>query len=111
MVSKENNMKTIQKRCVDAIQLLRFQTWGYFHIRKSEIPVVAPNSATKNVGDKYPKFCPSNVRYIPKIEILSQLFCFVVTELPKFFLLFDELGWNLHQILPPNLMSDRRPPP
>ena len=49
---------------------------GYFHIRRSgglvpkfasEILVEAPNFASKNVSDKYPKFCPLNFRYDPKI--------------------------------------------
>ena len=48
---------------------------GYFLIRRSgslapnfgsEIPVGAPNFASKNMGDKYPKFCPLNFRYNPK---------------------------------------------
>ena len=74
---------------------------GYFHIRRSEslapkfvfeIPVGAPNFPSKNIGDKYPKFCPLNITpNAPKIVILSQLFRLVVTELLKFFILFDEL--------------------
>ena len=31
----------------------------------SEIRVRAPNFASKNIGDKYPKFCPLNFRYNP----------------------------------------------
>ena len=65
---------------------------------------LAPNFASKNIGDKYPKFCPLNLRFDPKIRIFSQLLCLVVTEFPKFFLLFGELGRTLPQILPPNLM-------
>ena len=72
---------------------------GYFHIRRSagggglaskfasEILVGAPNFASKNMSDKYPKFCPLNFRYDPKIETFSQLLRLVVTELPKFLLL------------------------
>ena len=70
----------------------------------SEILVGAPNFASKDTGDKYPKFCPLNFRYDPKSGIFSQLLRLVVTELSKFFLLFGELGWTLPQILPPNLM-------
>ena len=70
----------------------------------SEILVGAPNFASKNVSDKYPKFCPLNFRYDPKIGTFSQFLRRVVTELPKFFLIFGELGWTLPQILPPNLM-------
>ena len=70
----------------------------------SEILAGAPNFTSKNIGDKYPKFCPLNFRYDPKIGIFSQLLRLVVTELPKFFLLFGELGWTLPQILPPNLI-------
>ena len=75
-------------------------TGGYFHIKRSgglapkfasEILVGAPNFASKNIGDKYPKFCPLDFRYDPKIKISSQLLRLVVTELLKFFLLFDEL--------------------
>ena len=58
----------------------------------SEIRFRAPNFASINVGDKYPKFCPLNFRYNPKIGILSQRLRLVVTKLPKFFLLFGELG-------------------
>ena len=32
----------------------------------SEIHVGAPNIASKNIGDRYPKFCPLNFRYNPK---------------------------------------------
>ena len=55
---------------------------GYFHIRRSggglaknfasEIHVGAPNFASKNIGDRYPKFCPLNFRCktptVPKID-------------------------------------------
>ena len=58
----------------------------------SEICVRAANFASINVGDKYPKLCTLNFRYDPKIGILSQLLRFVVTKLPKSFLLFRELG-------------------
>ena len=73
----------------------------------SEILVGAPNIfnfASKNIGDKNPKFCPLNFRYDPKIGIFPQLLRLVVTELPKSFLLFGELCRTLPQILPPNLM-------
>ena len=70
----------------------------------SEILLGAPNFPSKNISDKYPKFCPLNFRYDPKIGTFSQLLCLVMTELPKFFLLFGELGQTLPQILPPNLM-------
>ena len=70
----------------------------------SEILVGAPNFASNNISDKYPKFCPLNFRYDSKIGTFPQLLRLVVTELPKFFLLFGELGRILPQILPPNLM-------
>ena len=70
----------------------------------SKIFVGAPNFASKNIGDNYPKICPPNLRFDPKIRIFSQLLCLAVTEFPKFFLLFGEIGRTLPQILPPNLM-------
>ena len=66
---------------------------GYFHIRRagglapnfvSEILVGAPNFASNNINDKYPKFCPLNFRYDPKTGTFSQLLLLLVTELPKF---------------------------
>ena len=51
----------------------------------SEILVGAPNFASNNINDKYPKCCPLNFRYDPKIETFSQLLRLLVTELPKFF--------------------------
>ena len=66
---------------------------GYFHIRRSggltqkfacKIYVGTPNFAFKNISDKYPKFCPLNFRYDPKIGIFSQLLRLAVTELPSF---------------------------
>ena len=94
--------------------VLRYSPSGYFHIRRSEgglvpkfaseIRVGSPNFESKNIGDKYPKFCTLNFRYDPKIGILSQILHLVVTELLKFFLLFDEIGCTLPQILPPNFM-------
>ena len=53
-------------------------TRGYFHIRRSgvgvglapkfasEIRVGAPNFASRNIGDKYPKFCPLKFIYNAK---------------------------------------------
>ena len=32
----------------------------------SEIHVGAPNFASKDIGDRYPKFCPLNFKYNPK---------------------------------------------
>ena len=70
-----------------------------------------------------PKFCLQNCKWqIPQIlpsefQIWSQNWDFfpnlrlVVTELPKFFLLFGELGRTLPQILPPNLMWSPSLPP
>ena len=93
---------------------------GYFHIRRSgglapkfssEILVGAPNFASKNIGDKYHKFCPLNFRFDPKIGIFPQLLRYVITELPKFFLLFGELGRTLPQISPPNLIRGPGLPP
>ena len=104
-ISLENRLCTMHTTCTNPR--------GYFHIRRSgglapnfasEILVGATNFAYKIIIDKYPKFCPLNFRYDPKIETFSQLLRFVVTELPKFFHLFGELGWTLPHILPPNLM-------
>ena len=40
---------------------------GYFHIRRSGGGGgLAPNFASENIGDRYPKFCPLNFRYNPK---------------------------------------------
>ena len=78
--------------------------WGLAPKFASEILVGAPNFSNKNICAKYPKFCPMNFRYGPKIGTFSQLLRLVGTELPKFFLLFSELGQTLPQILPPNLM-------
>ena len=77
----------------------------------SEILVGAPNFASKNLDDKYPKFCPLDCRFDPKIGIFPQLLRLVITELPKFFLLFGEIDRTLAQILPLNLMSGPSPPP
>ena len=77
----------------------------------SELLVGAPNFASKNICYKYPKFCPLNFRYDCKIGTFPQLLRLVVTELPKIFLLFGELGWTLPQILPSNLMWGPSPPP
>ena len=65
---------------------------------------LAPKFASKNISDKYSKFCPLNFRYDPKIGTFTQLLHVVVTELPKLFLLLGEVGWTLPQILPLNLM-------
>ena len=35
----------------------------------SEIRVRAPSFVTKNIGEKYHKFCPLNFRYDPKIRV------------------------------------------
>ena len=61
----------------------------------------------QNIGDKYPKFCPPNFRFDPKIGIFSQLSRLVITELPKFWWTWPDLA----QILPPNLMWGPSPRP
>ena len=58
----------------------------------SEILVGAPNFVSNNINDKYPKFCPLNFRYDPKIGTFSQLLRLLVRELPKFFLLWVNLA-------------------
>ena len=69
-------------------------SWGLLGPRfASEFRARASNFASKNIGDKYPKFSPLDFRCDPKIEILSQLLRLVVTELPKFFLLTGEPNW------------------
>ena len=77
----------------------------------SEVLGGAPNFSSKNKNEKYPKFCPLNFRYDPKIWTFPKLLHLVVTELPKFFLLYGELGQTLPQILPPDLMWGPTPPP
>ena len=62
--------------------------WGLTPKFASEIHVRAPNFASKNIGDKYPKFCSLNFRFF-SVSVLH----LVVTKPPKFFLLFGELGW------------------
>ena len=37
----------------------------------SEIRVRSPEFASKDIGDKYPKFCPFNFRYDPKICVVD----------------------------------------
>ena len=74
----------------------------------SEILVGALNFASKIIGDKYPKFCPLNFRYDPKIGIFSQLLRLAVAELPKFFVLFGELGPNFASKLD---VRSKPPPP
>ena len=58
----------------------------------SKILVGALNFASKNIGNKYPKFYPPNFTYDPKIRIFSQRLRLVVTELPKFFLYLVNLA-------------------
>ena len=70
----------------------------------SEILVGASNFASKNINDKYPLILPSEFQICPQNWDFPQLLRLVVTELPKRFLLFGELGRTLPQILPPNLM-------
>ena len=65
----------------------------------------------KYINDNYPKFYPLNFRYDPRMGTFSQLLRLVVTELPKFFLLFGKLGWTLSQSLPPNMMVRSKPSP
>ena len=77
----------------------------------SEIFVGAPDFASKNIGEKYPKFCLWISDLTPKLGFFPQILRLVVTELPKFFMLFGELGQTLPQILPPNLMWGPSPPP
>ena len=93
--------------------ILRISPGGYFHIRRSgawpqNLPLkllLEPQTLPpKNINDNYPKFYPLNFRYDPRMGTFCQLLRLVVTELPKFFLLFGELGRNLPQSLPPNLM-------
>ena len=99
------DLKTVpEKRPQRGTSILGGQEGAWAPKFAFEIPVGAPNFASKNINDKYRKFCPLNFRYDPKIGTFSQLLRLVVTELPKFFLLFGELGRTLPQILPPNLM-------
>ena len=105
----------------DKISLRRLPPGGHFHIRRSgglapnfasEILVGAPNFASKNINDKYPKFCPLNFRCDPKIGTFSQLVRLVVTKLPKFFLSFGEPGRTLppHPPPPPTSLLGSTPP-
>ena len=76
---------------------------GCFYIRRSgglapkfafEILVGSPSSASKDISDKYPKFCPLNFRYDPKIGTFPKLLRLVLTELSEFFLLFCLLNFR-----------------
>ena len=77
---------------------------GYFHIRRPGGGGLAPKFASKNIGDKYHKFCPLNFRFDPKIGIFSPTFASCGNRTSQVFLLFGELGRTLPQLLPPNLM-------
>ena len=90
--------------CPQGVVLPYLEVGGLAPNFASEILVGAPSFASKNINDKYPRFCSLNLRYDPKIGTFSQLLRLLVTKLPKFFLLFCELGRTLPQILPPNLM-------
>ena len=90
--------------CPQGVVLPYLEVGGLGPNFASESLVGAPNFASKIINDKYPQFCPLNFRYDPKIGSFSQLLRLLVTKLPKFFLLFCELGQTLPQILPPNLM-------
>ena len=81
-----NKIEIIENQLFDVKREVKegcFCSRGYFHIRRSEglapkfaseIVVGAPTCASKNIGDKYPKFCPLNFRFDPKIGI-SPNFC------------------------------------
>ena len=60
---------------------------------ESEILVGAPNFASKNISDKYPKFCPLNFRYDPKIGIFHNFCVLLYQNFPSFpFYLVDLAG-------------------
>ena len=70
------------------ISLFKFKSFDEFNT-----PQTASNFRhLLSCGTQYHEFCPLDSRSDPKIGILSQLLHLVVTELPKFFLLFGELG-------------------
>ena len=70
------------------ISLFKFKSFHEFNTPK--LPQILDISSV--VAPQYHKFCPLDFRSDPKIGILSQLLHLVVTELPKLFLLFGELG-------------------
>ena len=86
----------------------KLRSWprGYFHIRRSgclapkfasAIRVRAPNFAFKNIGDKYPKFCPLNFRYNHKCSQNCDSFPTFAScgnRTSQVFPLFGELGWT-----------------
>ena len=79
-----------------------------------EVGGLAPNFASKNIGDRYPKFCPLNFRYNPKC--CQNCFSFPIfascsNRTPQIFLLFGELDRTLPQILPLNSMPGPSLPP
>ena len=70
------------------ISLFKFKSFNEFNTPK--LPQILDIYSV--VAPQYHKFCPLDFRSDPKIGILSQLLHLVVTELPKLFLLFGELG-------------------
>ena len=93
---------------------------GYSNFRRSgglapkfasEILVGAPNFASKNIGDKYPKFCLLNFRFDPKFGIFSQLLRLVVTELSKFFSYLVNLAGPCPKFCLQTLCEVQAPPP
>ena len=47
----------------------------------------APNVASQNIGDKYPKFCPLNFGYDPKIQDSVPIFASCDTRTSQVFYL------------------------
>ena len=77
----------------------------------SEILVGAPNFASKNISDKYPKFCSLNFKYGPKIGIFFPTFASCGNRTSQVF----PLIWRTWPDLAPNFASNldvrSKPPP
>ena len=77
----------------------------------SEILVGDPNFASKNLGDKYPKFCPLNFRFDPKIGIFPQLLRLVIRSSQVFPLIWCRTWLDLSPNFASELDVRSKPPP
>ena len=92
---------------------------GYFHIERSEALGLwnscwSPKFCLHKYRWQIPQILPPEFQIWPQNWDFSQLLRLAVTELPKLFLLFSEIGRILPEILPPNLLwgpSSPPPPP
>ena len=95
----------------------------YFHIRRSgglspnfasEIHVGTPNFASKNIDDRYPKFCPLNFRYnckCPQNCDSFPIFASCSNRTPQIFPLIWWTWLNLTPNFASKLDARSKPPP